>query len=90
VPVRVPAAAHPTLAGGSNGAAVAELQRRLNRWMTATHPPGLAPLEVDGIFGLHTTAAVRAFQQAQGLQVDGIVGRQTWQRLLTGPALPAP
>ena len=75
--------AQPTLARGATGAAVEDLQRRLNAWMTNTQPAGLAPLEVDGIFGPRTEAAVRAFQQAQGLSVDGVVGPQTWQRLLT-------
>jgi peptidoglycan hydrolase-like protein with peptidoglycan-binding domain len=32
---------------------------------------------VDGIFGPLTEAGVRAFQEAHGLLVDGIVGRQT-------------
>ena len=36
----------------------------------------------DGIFGDRTKAAVRAFQRANGLKVDGIVGRQTKARLL--------
>jgi len=37
---------------------------------------------VDGIFGPHTDAAVRAFQQQRGLTVDGIVGPHTWPVLI--------
>lgn len=82
-PVQPPTSSvHPTLAAGATGAPVADLQRRLNRWITTTHPAGLAPLAVDGIFGTRTAAVVRAFQQAQGLPVDGIVGPQTWRSLL--------
>lgn len=36
---------------------------------------------VDGIFGSKTKAAVLAFQKANGLGVDGIVGPLTWAKL---------
>jgi peptidoglycan hydrolase-like protein with peptidoglycan-binding domain len=39
-------------------------------------------LTVDGIFGPATAAAVRAFQQQEGLAVDGIVGPVTWSALI--------
>jgi peptidoglycan hydrolase-like protein with peptidoglycan-binding domain len=38
---------------------------------------------VDGIFGPLTGQAVRAFQQAKSLAVDGIVGPQTWGALVS-------
>lgn len=41
-------------------------------------------LEKDSRYDKQTADAVRAFQQAKGLQVDGIVGRNTWTRLLNG------
>jgi peptidoglycan hydrolase-like protein with peptidoglycan-binding domain len=67
---------------GSRGAAVSELQTRLNVWIARTPGVGLAPLAVDGIFGPKTDAAVRAFQRAGRLLVDGVVGPQTWGALL--------
>lgn len=36
----------------------------------------------DGIFGNKTDEAVRAYQKAKGLTVDGIVGKNTWTSLL--------
>ncbi len=41
-------------------------------------------VQVDGIFGPMTNAAVRGFQQALGITVDGIVGRLTWRALVSG------
>lgn len=42
----------------------------------------LAPYGVDGDFGSVTDKAVRAFQKAEGLSVDGIVGKNSWTALL--------
>jgi peptidoglycan hydrolase-like protein with peptidoglycan-binding domain len=64
----------PVLRRGSRGEFVAYLQQLL---IAAGHDPG----PVDGIFGPRTEAAVREFQQANGLQVDGVVGIQTWTAL---------
>ena len=38
---------------------------------------------IDGDFGPDTLAKVKAFQKAKGLTADGIVGRDTWVKLLT-------
>lgn len=38
--------------------------------------------ELDGRFGPSSEAAVREFQQRRGLVTDGIVGRDTWGRLV--------
>jgi peptidoglycan hydrolase-like protein with peptidoglycan-binding domain len=37
---------------------------------------------VDGVFGPKTSAAVRTFQKAHGLAVDGVVGAKTWQAIV--------
>ena len=42
---------------------------------------GFDPGSTDGTFGASTEAAVRAFQEAKGLQLDGIAGQQTWGAL---------
>jgi uncharacterized protein YkwD len=58
-----------TLELGAQGEDVAELQRRLNA--------AGAALDVDGDFGSVTDQAVRDFQAANNLEVDGSVGPQT-------------
>lgn len=52
--------------------------RELQQQLTAR---GYSPGAADGIFGNRTDAAVRAFQQANGLAVDGIVGPRTMAAL---------
>ena len=37
---------------------------------------------VDGIFGPGTDNAVRLYQKANRLVVDGIVGKNTWRKIL--------
>jgi len=64
----------PTLSLGSTGSAVATLQQLLTL-------KGFSPGGVDGDFGPKTLAAVKAFQHAKGLTVDGVVGPQTWAAL---------
>lgn len=69
---------------GSDGPAVEALQRQLD-----AHGYALA---IDGSFGPLTNTAVRSYQSAHGLGVDGIAGPKTWQSLLTvgGSSTPPP
>ena len=49
---------------------------------------GRGRVPVTGIFGRQTRAAVRAFQEAHGLPVDGVIGTDTWGALLKLRARP--
>lgn len=69
--------AQPTLSEGSGGSDV----RRLQRALTAALQQ---PVVIDGDFGPQTDQAVRDYQTAAGLTVDGIVGGQTWGALQAG------
>jgi murein L,D-transpeptidase YcbB/YkuD len=40
------------------------------------------PGPIDGDFGPKTEAAVETFQANRGLNVDGVVGKETWEALL--------
>jgi N-acetyl-anhydromuramyl-L-alanine amidase AmpD len=65
----------PTLREGDEGWHV----KRLQTLLTAA---GAEPFGIDGDFGRNTTKAVRQFQEAHGLEVDGVVGRMTWKALI--------
>jgi peptidoglycan hydrolase-like protein with peptidoglycan-binding domain len=41
-------------------------------------------LQIDGIFGPQTEQAVRGFQDALDITVDGVVGPVTWRALVSG------
>lgn len=63
-----------TLQPGATTGDVWDLQYRLQVL-------GLYPYPLDGVYGVRTTKAVRNFQYKYGLQVDGVVGAQTWSAL---------
>lgn len=64
----------PLLRRGMHGEPVRALQNRLKQL-------GFDPGPLDGDFGPKTAAAVRAFQRREGIEVDGIVGPETWRHL---------
>ena len=64
----------PMVYWSCTGDAVKTLQEKLNA-------KGFDSGNVDGIFGAKTYAAVTAFQKANSLGVDGIVGKLTWAKL---------
>lgn len=83
-PVKKPAtpvgdivAALPLLKIGKNDAAdVLTLQALLNARY------GNVVVNEDGDFGIKTERVVKAFQKLVGLDTDGIVGQNTWRKLL--------
>jgi hypothetical protein len=65
-----------TVARGNRGTAVSIAQALLcarGQWIL-----------IDGIAGRQTDEAIRSFQRARGLKVDGIAGPATWPRLIRG------
>lgn len=60
---------------GSQGPDQAQVQTWLNGLS------GRPELKVDGEYGGNTVRAVRAYQQAMGLSVDGMVGSDTWNSM---------
>lgn len=68
---------HKTLRRGSKGPEVREMQQLL-----IEHGEALPRYGVDGDFGRETEAAVKNFQMAHRLVVDGICGPRTWKELL--------
>jgi len=65
-----------TISRGQRGEAVSALQYMLS--LIGEFYDVIPPVQVDGVYGADTEAAVRAFQQAAGLPADGVAGEQTW------------
>jgi peptidoglycan hydrolase-like protein with peptidoglycan-binding domain len=71
-----------TVRQGSSGDAVRGVQEEF-AFRNLSGIPG-SGLKIDGVFGPKTEAAVRGFQQALSVAVDGIVGPVTWRALVSG------
>lgn len=67
----------PTVRKGAKGNITRWIQKRLIKLGYSLPRYG-----ADGSFGDETREAVRKFQSANGLTVDGIVGQRTWRKLL--------
>ncbi|MCL2169610.1 MAG: N-acetylmuramoyl-L-alanine amidase [Defluviitaleaceae bacterium] len=67
---------------GMNGPSIRQVQERLNQLGQSP------PLAADGVFGPLTEAAVVAFQRANGLVPDGVVGPNTWNALFAQQVTP--
>lgn len=65
----------PVLKKGAQGNITKLLQEKLVKLGYSTNG-------IDGIFGSGTYSAVREFQKTRGLSIDGIVGQNTWRKLL--------
>ncbi len=59
---------------GSQGSEVRQIQQKLIRW-------GYLTGSADGIYGSKTEAAVKRFQQSNGLTPDGIAGSATLSKM---------
>lgn len=68
------------LKNGSKGGEVKTIQMLLNG--IGFRDQNGAYLICDGIFGIKTEYAVKNYQRARGLTVDGIVDFETWNRIL--------
>ena len=78
-PTITPNMSYKTVQWQDRGAGVLKVQRKL------IELGYLAEGEDDGAYGSKTTAAVRRFQKANGLSVDGIAGQATQTRLFEDP-----
>ncbi len=77
-----PAPSYPGIAlrVGSTGSDVAAMQRYLS--VIGQYFTSIPQLTIDGIFGSATDTAVRRFQTLFGLTVDGVIGQNTWSRIV--------
>lgn len=83
-PLPVPAQVEPYPGPGayqSNAAYIAKYQTALTYLAHALNIAAIDPLGVDGKYGPHTIAAVKAFQSSHGLTADGACGADTAKAL---------
>ena len=78
--------ADPTFPGtvlrpGSSGSEVARMQTYLNGLRDVAYPT-LIRLVVDGRYGSGTASTVMQYQVMNGLSMDGLIGRNTWDSIV--------
>lgn len=69
----------PVLRKGAQGPEVTRVQNLLKA-------KGFDPGSIDGKFGTNTETAVKQFQEAAGIHVDGVVGPRSWVKLTEAQA----
>ncbi|MCG6152600.1 peptidoglycan-binding domain-containing protein [Leptospira bandrabouensis] len=74
---------YPTIRQGSTGPTVTFLQKNLITLGYGSILSSDGKDGADGIFGSNTTKAVRDFQIKHALEVDGVVGEETWGKILS-------
>lgn len=74
MPTLAAARTWPTVRSGDSGRNVVTVQYLLREWGYS--------VTVDGAFGPGTDSAVKSFQSSKGLSADGIVGANTWEKLV--------
>jgi peptidoglycan hydrolase-like protein with peptidoglycan-binding domain len=74
-------AERPLLRQGDVGPAVLELKRLLRDWFVANQPVAMPEFRMNTAFGAALTTAVEVFQRVNALEVDGVVGDDTWGAL---------
>ena len=86
VPTTVPVVVYPTVKLGDTNEYVRDVQKTLNSlgFSVATVGAG-SPGKETNYFGPLTQNAVKRFQKAKGLYIDGIVGAKTWAILKKKP-----
>ena len=68
------------LSSGTPGLSVFKMQEYLNEIAASNHC--LRPIPVDGIYGSKTTTAVQQFQYLYDLNIDGNIGKATWDAIV--------
>ena len=70
-----------TIQEGASSMAVLKMQHYLN--IINKNEGDLPQLKVDGVFGSNTKLAVQFFQYQNKLEYDGIIGTNTWDKIIT-------
>lgn len=64
--------------GATNIAAPDDFTKKVQ---LALYAAGFDPGKIDGRMGPQTIQAIKNFQEANGIKVDGVAGKETWEKL---------